>query len=203
MRASWGYRIVAAAGLSLLSACAAAQVPAKPGSPLTSQELRDDPCRAYTAKSMQRVLAGTLKRAGWPQVTGNPPTSRIAANVQRCLYQFSPKDSRRDGDQSLRVYIYNELDNGAKLMAACRTRPLRGAPMSTIGDESCIDDSGELRFRVGDSYVAVLIDVPPRLQSGNRVLNASDTSTFTAPSRPTDLAALALPVARDLAERLH
>ncbi len=158
---------------------------------------------AYTTETILSVLTPALRGAGWPAMT---PTNRrgrnrVSDNVQRCLYELRPTDQKLSGDQRLNVYIYNEMNNGGRLMSACKTRPLAAAAPVLVGDETCVDDTGQLRFRIRDAYLSVLVETPPRTISGTRPLAVGDTSTFVAPADPAARATLAQAVAEDLARR--
>jgi hypothetical protein len=148
-------------------------------------------------------MSSALREQGWPRMGPAGAVSRISGNVQRCAYRLQTANAKLDGDQVLNVFIYNEMGNGGRLMAACHNRPLAGAGVPAIGDESCVDDTGQVRFRVGQSYASVLIDLPPRTESNEQPITPGDTTTFVARDDPASRAALAEPVAQDLARRMR
>jgi hypothetical protein len=187
---------------SLLTGCSAPAEQQK--GPLTAKALKDDSCSAYLTQTMLNVLTPALQRQGWPRMSAvsRRGRNRVSANVQRCLYELRPADPKLGGDQKLNVYVYNELDNGGRLMSACQAHPLTTAPAVRIGDETCVDsDTGQVRFRIRDDYLSVLIDTPPRTVSGTVPLKPSDTSTFMASTDPAARAVLAVAVAQDLERR--
>ncbi|MER7001492.1 hypothetical protein ABT297_00330 [Dactylosporangium sp. NPDC000555] len=171
--------------------------------PLTAAALKKDACSAYTTRTMLSVLTPALRGAGWPAMkpVGQRGASRVSDNVQRCLYRLLPTDHKLSGDQQLNIYIYNEQHNGGRLMSACMTRPLATAAPVRIGDETCVGNTGQLRFRIGEDYVSVLVETPPRTISGTQEVGADDTRTFVAPTDPAARAALAAVVAQDLVQR--
>lgn len=171
--------------------------------PLTAASLKQNSCSAYNTQTILSVLTPALRGAGWPTMSAvnQRGSNRVSDNVQRCLYELRPVDQKLSGDQHLNIYIYNELDNGGRLMSACMTRPLATAAPVRIGDETCVDNTGQLRFRIGEDYVSVLVETPPRTISNTRQIGPGDTSTFVAPADPAARAALAVVVAQDLARR--
>jgi hypothetical protein len=203
VRSTWGRLLAVMLGAAALGGCATQVTSAEPGAAIDPAKFKVDPCSAYSANALRAVLAAELTRQHWPAMMGTPPQSRISAHVERCVYRFGPKDARANGDQALGVFIYNELNNGAALMAACKQRTLTGAPTVQIGDESCVDDTGHWRFRVRDRYVSVLIEIPPRRVSGVDDLAEPDTASFVASSDPAARAGLGLPIALDLAQRVR
>jgi hypothetical protein len=199
----WGRLLVVMLSAAVIGGCAEPPQPARPGTAIDPKTFKADPCYAYSTGALRSVLAGELARQHWPAMVGTPPQSRISANVTRCTWRYGPKDTKTNGDQSLGVFVYNELNNGAKLMSACKQRPLANAPAVRIGDESCVDDTGQVRLRVRDHYVSVWMEIPPRRLAGERQLTKTDTASFIASSEPAARAGLALPLAQDLAHRLH
>ena len=196
--------VIGAAALlgSVLAGCSAPAEQQK--GPLTAKGLKDDSCSAYLTQTMLDVLAPALRRDGWPRMSAvsRRGRNRVSANVQRCLYELRPADQKLGGDQRLNVYVYNELDNGGRLMATCEAHPLTTAPPVRVGDETCVEnDTGQVRFRIRDDYLSVLIETPQRTVSGTVPLAPSATSTFVAPTDPAARAALAVVVAQDLERR--
>ncbi|MEV8510921.1 hypothetical protein [Dactylosporangium sp. NPDC051484] len=170
---------------------------------VTSATLKKSSCSAFTTQTMLSVLKPALHGAGWPAMGPVRPRGldRFSDNVQRCLYELRPADQKLSGDQRLNIYLYNELQNGGRLMSACMTRPLATSAPVRIGDETCVDKTGQLRFRIGQDYVSILVETPPRTISNTREIAPGDTSTFVAPTDPAARAALAVVVAQDLERR--
>lgn len=189
-------------GALMLAGCVGGESTATSG-PEFAARIKKRPCDVFTQKSITSLLSPELRRNNWPRMETGKGSGRIGGDMLRCSWRLTPENSKRDGDQALVVIVYNELGNGGPLMSACRARPLKTATPIAIGDESCVDDSGQVRFRVGDAYASVRVDIPPRTLSGVWPLTSSDTSTFVARSSPEICAAFARPVAENLAKRLR
>jgi hypothetical protein len=199
------FRAVALVAVLALTGCGSAKTKeAEPGSKIDRETLTWEPCAPYSGKTLAAVMADAMRTAGWPRMKEAPPAQhRVAAHVKRCHYRYVAVKPELDGDQSLNVFIYYELNNGGPLMAACKQRETPDPERPRIGDESCREDSGQWRFRVAEQYVSVLIEVPARIVARGGHLRQVDTVTFVASDEPAALGELGLPVAMDLAARLR
>jgi hypothetical protein len=206
-------------GLAALMAAAGCGSSAKgadaPGGPIDGRAFDNDPCDAYSYHSLAKVAQPALTDAGWPTVRGPatpiPPDLRLSAHVQRCRYLLTVSQPMKNGDQGMAVFVYNEMSNGRALMDTCKARgkdPAGTTPSPApqpLGDEACLDEDGQWRFRIGDRYVSVLVNIPPRTTGDGEIVTSSSTGTFTAePAQKLNTqAAVSRAVAEDLARRLR
>lgn len=180
-----------------------------PNAPITAAEFDSAPCDVYSPRSLVRVIQPVLTAAGWPKVVESRPDVRFSAQVQRCGYSLTVARQNTYGDQGLTVYVYNEMSNGRRLMDACEARrasrppgtPSPSAP--ALGDEACLDGNGQWRFRVGDRYVSVAVDIPVRRLGDGTTMSPASTGTFVATQDVATKAAVSRAIAENLARRLR